>query len=326
MASDILHIKDSYYFEVPKALYRPHYEKLEDVPYFLRELHHEDFHLHGADYTDANPEDEAHALHEFNTQMAGKVLIPQPLGELRSLYDKKSGFAISKFMILELLVAVLLIAVFTWMRKKLATEHPTKGRFANMLEAMMHYVRDEIAHKNIGHDADKFVPLLWTVFFFILGCNLLGIVPWMGTATGAWGTTAALALAMLFSTFFAGFRAFGPKWLWTGFVPHMDLPWWLSPLKLMIYALEVIGMFVKHTVLSIRLLANMAAGHLVLLGLFALALSAAQRVEGNYPVTAGLVIVGATLMTVLEIGVAFLQAYVFTLLSALFIGMAIHEH
>jgi F-type H+-transporting ATPase subunit a len=106
----------------------------------------------------------------------------------------------------------------------------------------------------------------------------------------------------------------------------MDLPLWLSPLKLLIYALEIIGMFVKHTVLSIRLLANMAAGHMVLLGLFALALSAAPSAEANFPLTATAVILGATLMTILELGVAILQAYVFTLLSAVFIGMAIHEH
>lgn len=326
MASDILHIKDAYYFEVPKALYPVHYETLEDVPYFLRELHAKDFHLEGKDYTEASEADTEHALHEFSHQMSGKILIPQPFGELKSLYDKKSGFAISKFMILELVVAVFLILIFTWMRKKMMTEHPTKGRLANFFEVLIHYVRDEIAHKNIGHDADKFVPLLWTVFFFILSCNLLGIVPWMGTATGALGTTAALAFAMLLTTFFSGFKAFGPKWLWSGFVPHMDLPWWLQPLKLMIYAIEVLGMFIKHAVLSIRLLANMAAGHLVLLAILGLIIAAAQNVEANYPMTATFALIGATLLTVLEVGVAFLQAYVFTLLSALFIGSAIHEH
>ena len=149
--------------------------------------------------------------------MAGKILIPQPFGTRKSLYDKESGFLISKFMILELLVAVLLVVIFNWMRKKMLAEHPTRGRLANLFEAFLHFVRDEIAKKSIGHDADKFVPLLWTVFFFILGCNLLGLVPWMGTATGALGTTLALAAAMLMTTFFAGFRAFGPKWLWTRF-------------------------------------------------------------------------------------------------------------
>ena len=337
MASDILHIKDAYYFEVPKALYPAGYDSLGDVPDWLLELHAEDFHIHPesrnydelsvSDYTD----EETHALEQYNQQMAGKVLIPQIFGgKLKTLYTADSGFALSKFMVLELVVAIFMVVIFNWMRKKMTTEHPTKGRLANFFEVFLHYIRDDIAKKNIGHDADKFVPLLWTVFFFILGCNLLGMVPWMGTATGALGTTAALAFAILLTTFFAGFSTFGPKWIWTGFVPHMELPGWLLPLQvliaLMIYVIELLGMFIKHAVLAIRLLANMAAGHLVLLGIMGLILSAAQSAEGNYAVTAPIAIVGATLLSVMELGVAFLQAYVFTLLSALFIGSAAHEH
>ena len=94
----------------------------------------------------------------------------------------------------------------------------------------------------------------------------------------------------------------------------------------MIYAIEVLGMFIKHSVLAIRLLANMAAGHLVLLAILGLVISAAENVEGSYTLTATFAIIGATLLTVLELGVAFLQAYVFTLLAALFIGSAAHEH
>lgn len=324
MASDILHIKDSYYFEVPKALYKPHYESLGDVPYFLRELHAKDFHLHGADYTEASEADAKHALDEFNTQMAGKVLIPQPFGELKTLYQKESGFAISKFMILELVVAAFLLFVFTWLKKKMASGEPTKGRIANLFEGLLHFVRDKIAKPSIGHDADKFVPLLWTIFFFILTCNLLGLVPWMGTVTASFAANLALALGVLLTTFFAGFYAFGPKWLWSGFVPHMDLPWWLQPLKLMIFAIELLGMFIKHTVLAIRLLANMAAGHLVLLAILGMVVAAAN--SEAFGLTATIAILGATALTVLEFGVALLQAYVFTLLSALFIGSAAHEH
>jgi F-type H+-transporting ATPase subunit a len=326
MASDILHIKDAYYFEVPRALWKPNYQTLEDVPYFLRELHHEDFHLHGENYTEASKEDAEHALHEFNTQMAGKIVIPQPFGELRSLYQKESGFAISKFMILELLVAGLLLFIFIWLKKKMVAGEPTQGRVANLFEALLHFVRDKIAKPSIGHDADKFVPLLWTIFFFILACNLLGLVPWMGTVTASLGATFALAVGVLIATFLAGFRAFGPKWLWTGFVPHMDLPWWLQPLKLMIYAIELLGMFIKHAVLAVRLLANMAAGHLVLLAILGMIVTAAKANSEVFGLTAMIAILGATCLMVLELGVALLQAYVFTLLSALFIGSALHEH
>jgi F-type H+-transporting ATPase subunit a len=326
MASDILHIKDAYYFEVPKALRPVHYEKLEDVPFFLRKLHAEDFHLHGADYTEASEADADHALHEFSHQMSGKILIPQPFGELKTLYRKESGFAISKFMVLELFVAALLLLAFTWLKRRMKSGEPTTGPVGNMLEALLHFVRDKIAKPSIGHDADKFVPLLWTIFFFILLCNLLGLVPWLGTVTASFGANFALALGILITTFFAGFHAFGPKWLWSGFVPHMDLPVLLQPLKLMIYGIEILGMFIKHTVLAIRLLANMAAGHLVLLAILGMVVAAAQANSETFGLTASIAIIGATCLTVLEFGVAILQAYVFTLLSALFIGSAAHEH
>ncbi len=350
MASDILHIKDAYYFEVPKVLWPANYDNLGEVPGFLLKLHAKDLHLGYLDqakdpknftakeiedyyktqeFSDHSPAEKV-ALKEYNSQMTGKIVIPQPFGELKTLYTKDSGFAISKFMILELIVAVFMVVVFNWMRKKMATEHPTKGRLANLLETFLHFIREDIAKKNIGHDADKFVPLLWTVFFFILGCNLFGMVPWMGTATGALGTTLALAFSILLATFFAGFSTFGPKWIVTGFVPHMDLPTWLFPLKvlimLMIYVIELLGMFIKHAVLAIRLLANMAAGHLVLLGIMGLILAAAGNAQANFAMTAPIAIIGATLLSVMELGVAFLQAYVFTLLSALFIGSAAHEH
>ncbi len=332
MASDILHIKDSYYFEVPKALWKPHYESLGDVPEFLVELHAKDFHLDPASRNyetldvEAYTPEEHHALEEFEHQMAGKILIPQPFGELKTLYRKESGFAISKFMILELLIAAFLLLVFTWLKKRMASGAPTKGAVANLFEGLLHFVRDKIAKPSIGHDADKFVPLLWTIFFFILICNLLGLVPFMGTVTASFGANFALAVGVLLTTFFAGFHAFGPKWLWSGFVPHMDLPLLLQPLKLMIYAIEVLGMFIKHTVLAIRLLANMAAGHLVLLAILGMVVAAAQANSEMFGLTATIAILGATCLTVLEFGVALLQAYVFTLLSALFIGSAAHEH
>jgi F-type H+-transporting ATPase subunit a len=94
----------------------------------------------------------------------------------------------------------------------------------------------------------------------------------------------------------------------------------------MIFAIEVLGMFIKHTVLAIRLLANMAAGHLVLLAILGMIVAAAKANSEMFGLTATIAIIGATLLTVLEFGVALLQAYVFTLLSALFIGSAAHEH
>lgn len=326
MANPILHIKDSYYFEVPRALYSPHYDSLEDVPQFLRELHKDDFHISGENLTEVPEGHEKEVLHAFEEGMAGKVLIPQPFGELKSLYSKKSGFAISKFMILELVVAAILVFVFTRLSKRIVSDRPVKGRLANMFEAFLDFIRLEVVKPSMGHGYERFLPLLWTVFFFILGCNLLGMVPFMGTATATIEVTAALALGIIITTFYAGFSTFGPKWAWSGFVPHMELDWWLAWLKIPIFLIEVLGMFIKHAVLAIRLLANMAAGHLVLLGILSLVVHAAETNSASYGITAFAGVLGAGLLSCLELLVAFLQAYVFTLLSALFIGSAMHEH
>ena len=295
MADPVLHIKDAYFFEVPRALWRHHYESLGDVPKYL---------------TKAHPHEPVEA---FNHALDGKILIPQPFGTLKNLFEKESGFCISKFMILELLVAVIMIAVFTRFSKRIAEDGLSKGRWSNMLEALLLIVRNDIVRPSIGgHRADRYVPLMWTFFFFIMGCNLFGLVPWAGSATGAFGTTIALACVVLCTTVGSGLKTFGPKWFWTGFVPTMDLPWIMWPLKLMIFVIEVVGLLIKHAVLGIRLLANMAAGHLVLLGILSMA---------------GIIsLVGATLFSGLELFFAVLQAYIFTFLAALFIGSAVHHH
>ena len=295
MADPVLHIKDAYFFEVPHALWNPHHQSLDEVPEFLVRAH-------------------PHAgLEEFNHALQGKILIPQPFGTLKNFYQKESGLCISKFMILELLVAVGLLLVFSRFSKRIAGGATAKGKFDNLLEMLLLFVRDQIARPAIGgHAADKYVPLLWTFFFFILSCNLLGLIPWAGTATGAFGTTIALAGIVLCTSIGSGLKTFGPKWLWYGFVPTMDLPWYMQPLKLMIFVIEVVGMVIKHTVLGVRLLANMVAGHLVLLGI----LSMATVIS----------VLGATLFSGLELFVACLQAYIFTFLAALFIGAAVHHH
>lgn len=309
MASPILHIKDGYFFEVPKFL-RPHpYESMEDVPEFLREAH-----------SDATLED-------FNREMSGKVLIPQPFGARKNLYEMKSGFGISKFMILELVVGLLLVWVFTSIARKVKNGEPVKGRFWNLFEVILIYIRDHVARPAIGKkDADRFLPVLWSIFFFILFCNLFGLVPWTGTATGAFGTTLALAFVIFCTSIGSGIKQFGLIGFFKNQVPSMDLPVLLTPLKLLIFAIEILGLFIKHAVLAIRLLANMVAGHLVLLAILGLITGAATASTGQWSMVMVVGVVGATLFSCLELFVAFLQAYVFTFLSALFIGASIHHH
>ncbi len=308
MAHEILHIKDTYYFDVPKFMWR--YHSLNDVPAWLR-----------AQHPDAT-------LSDYQEQLDGKVIIPQPLGPPKNLYQPQPGvFSISKFMILEVVVAVILIVIFSRLARRISTGQAPKGVVWNFFESILVYMRDNVARPAIGgHDADRFLPLLWTLFFFILGCNLMGMVPWAGSPTGTFGVTLALAAVTLCTVFIAGMAKFGPIGFWFNQVPHMDLPWYMAPLKLGIFVIEVGGMFIRHGVLAIRLLANMVAGHLVLLGIMTLAFSVAGAASGSWWITAVIAIIGSVLFNCLELFVALLQAYIFTFLSALFIGAAVHHH
>lgn len=314
MADPVLHIKDSYFFEVPKFLYPHPYEELGEVPSFLRDAH-------------------PHAtLDEFNHDLAGKILIPQPFGKLKNLYekaDKDAGFCISKFMILELVVAVFMVVLFSWMARKIAGGERPRGRIANMFEAALIYMKEQVAEPAIGHhDAGKFVPLLWTLFFFILFCNLLGMVPWLGNPTAAFGMTFAMACVTFFTSLVMGSQKFGLLGFWKNQVPHLGLPLILAiPIIPLLFLIEVLGLFIKHLVLSVRLLANMVAGHLVLLAILGIGVAAANSpLWYGWYVAAPISILGSTAFSLLELMVAFLQAYVFTFLSALFIGAAVHHH
>ena len=257
-------------------------------------------------------------------------MIPQPFGTLNNLYSAASGFCISKFMVIQVIVAVLLAWAFISLanRMKQSRGNATKGRFANMLETFLLFMRDEVARHAIGHGADQYVPLLWTIFFFVLGMNLMGMLPWMGAPTGAFACTLGMAMVTLLTGIIMGSKKFGLVGFWTNQVPSMDLPKALDlPIKGLLFVIEVLGLFIKHGVLAIRLLANMFAGHIVLLGIMAIAFSAQGALLGTgWWIAAPISVIGSTLFSVLELGVAFLQAYIFTFLSALFIGAATHHH
>jgi F-type H+-transporting ATPase subunit a len=195
-----------------------------------------------------------------------------------------------------------------------------------MLEAMLLYFRDSVARPCIGHhDADRFVPFLWTIFFFVLGCNLFGILPWMGSPTGSLAVTGALAFTTFVVVIGSGMMKLGAVGFWKAQVPHMDLSPGLKVLLIpMIFVIEIFGLLVKHGVLAVRLLANMMGGHVVLAVIMAFIGASATSILW-YAVTPASVL-GATALSMLELFVAFLQAYIFTFLSALFIGMAVHPH
>jgi F-type H+-transporting ATPase subunit a len=142
--------------------------------------------------------------------------------------------------------------------------------------------------------------------------------------------TLALAAATFLGGFVGGVKAMGLAGYFKNLVPPIDMPSYLFPLKILIslglFGIELLGLVIKHLILAVRLLANMVAGHLVLLGIMALIPAAAGLSAGMWGTVTGISVVSATLFSILELFVAFLQAYIFTFLSALFIGASVHHH
>ncbi len=238
------------------------------------------------------------------------------------------GLQITRFMVVELVVALLMIGVFVPLAAKMKSGQPVRGRFWNLLEAFLLYLRNEVIVPAIGKkDADRFTPFLWTVFFFVLFCNLAGLIPWFGASpTGALATTAVLSVCAFVVLVFSGMKKFGVVGFWLGQVPHMDLPFAIAiVLKPMLFAIEVLGLFVKHIVLSVRLLANMFAGHLVLAVFLGFIAATADKIFLWLGVTCASVLM-CLCLNILELFVAFLQAYIFMFLSSIYIGMAQHQH
>ncbi len=198
-----------------------------------------------------------------------------------------------------------------------------KGGY-NLLETFVLFVRDEIAVKNIGHHAELYTPYLLSAFFFILFMNLAGLIPvpaiagkfpGISTATGNLGVTVVLALFTFVVTQIAGMRAQGVLGYWAHLVPA-GVPKWLFPIMVPV---EVLGLFTKPFALTVRLFANMVAGHIVIFFLIALTVLIS-------PLIAPLSVAFALGIYLLELFVALVQAYVFTMLSAVFIGMTQHAH
>jgi F-type H+-transporting ATPase subunit a len=239
-------------------------------------------------------------------------------------------FSITKhvlfMMIAAVLVAILLIAA-AWDAQRAHAAGAGRGPkgAANIVEAFILFLRDEVALKNIGHGGEKYVPYIVTVFFFILFCNMLGLLPWGASPTGNISVTAALAVVTFIIVEVAGMKALGP----TGyaktifFIPH-GVPTVMKPIMLAIMTpVEFLSKLTKPFALTIRLYANMTAGHAVVLALTGL-LVMAGTASVLWIAPAPLIM--AIMIMVLEIFVALLQAYIFAMLSAVFIGLIRHAH
>lgn len=270
-------------------------------------------------------------------------------------------FHITKYMLLELIAAILIIAIYVPLARRMANGDAPKGPWWNAFEGLLTFIRDFVAkpslsvagghghgdehHDEHGHEehhhhgghpkyprdpaaeVDLYVPYLWTLFLFILFCNLLGMIPFMGSPTANPVITGVLALCsfLLFH---------GAATMKMGFVPYLQSLWpkidmpialgiWVKP---MIFGIEFMGTVIKSFVLAVRLFANLFAGHLVLstiLVFIVMANTVSLGVIGWGGITVASIL-GVVALSLLELFVAFLQAFIFTFLTALFLGMAIN--
>ena len=242
---------------------------------------------------------------------------------------------ISNHIIMMIVAALLLLAVFLPMGRRYRENKelvPT-GR-SNFFEAIMLYMRDEVVKPTLGAATDRFMPLLWTLFFFILFMNLLGLLPldvltaWIpggpyyGTATANLYVTGALALVSFVVIQVAGIKANGLG----GYLHHFlgGAPWYMAPI---LVPVEIMGAIIKPVALAIRLMANMTGGHLLIAILLGLTVAAYRALgTGGGTGISVVIVLGSVAIMCLELFVAFLQAYIFTFLTALFVGLlVVHE-
>lgn len=230
-------------------------------------------------------------------------------------------------LVLSLFIGVFLIG---WLFISISRSYRKRGMAApkgmqSLLEPIIIFVRDDIAKSSIGEKKyQKYLPYLLTIFFFIFLNNLLGLVPFFpggANLTGNIAVTLTLAVFTFVITTLSGNRAY-----WTHIVNAPGVPWWLKiPVPLM-PIVELVGVFTKPFVLMVRLFANITAGHIIALGFISLIFIFGEMQPAlGYGVSVVSVIF-YVFMGLLELLVAFIQAYVFTLLSALYFGMAIEEH
>lgn len=222
------------------------------------------------------------------------------------------------------LAALLCLAVFIPIaaatRRKYTSDAPSG--IANAMEALIVYFRDEVVRRNIGHGADAYTGYILTLFFFILFMNLLGIVPFGATPTGNFFVTGALALVTLIVVEISGMRTLGfSGYMRTIFyVPHGLHPAMAAVMLVILTPVEIMGKLAKPFALMVRLFANMMAGHTLVLSLLGMIFLFAAIGPARHAI-AGASIGMVWAIMILEVFVAFLQAYIFAMLTAVFIGL-----
>ena len=248
----------------------------------------------------------------------GKLVELQPDGTLVKPLDISITKNVLGLMINSLILVLIILLTARWYRRHDATKEAPRG-FAGLMEMLIMMVEDDIIKECVGPDYRRYSPYLLTAFFFIFVNNLMGIVPFFPGGANITGNI-AITMTLAVCTFLA-VNLFGNKHYWKDIL-WPEVPTWLKvPLPLM-PLIEIIGMFTKPFSLMVRLFANILAGHFMLLGVIAVIFLTAKMGVG---LNAGLSVISilfGIFMDILELLVAFIQAYVFTMLSSVFIGLS----
>lgn len=252
----------------------------------------------------------------------GKIVREETMaGAGSAVYD----FSITKTVLAIFICVALMLVIFLTIAKRYKrNSHEAPRGLQSMLEPLILFIRDDIAKSSIGEKKfETFTPYLLTIFFFIFFNNLLGMIPFFPGGANVTGNIAVTLVMALFTFILTSVN--GNKHYWVDIINTPGVPWWLKlPVPLM-PIVEIIGMITKPFVLMVRLFANITAGHIIVLGFVSMIF-----IFGAISVAMGLGVSVVSVsfmlfMSLIELLVAFIQAYVFTLLSALYFGLAVHE-
>jgi F-type H+-transporting ATPase subunit a len=327
------HVRDAGYFEVPKFFPVTHKYAEGDVPWHVMKV----LHL-------TNP-----TADQVNAELQGKILIPQPFAGTA----RNQGFLITKFMVLQVVVLLLCLVIFRGLASRIRTGQPARGRFWNFWEMLALAIRDQVVRPTIGdhshdhghadhghadhghgkasvtgsHPADRYLPFVWSCFFYILLCNLLGAVPSLGSATGNINVTAALAVTAMLASFAFGVEVMGVGGFFGNLIPNTGMTGAGGvAMACLMFPIEGLGFIIKHAILALRLFGNIMGGHTALGVILGFIATAAKGGVALWSVVTIGSILGQIGVGMLELLVAVLQAYVFSFLATIFISGAVHKH
>ncbi len=251
----------------------------------------------------------------------GKLVEVAPDGTESRPLDLSLTKNVCALLLNSLIMIVLFLGVARWYRRR--PEHSVPGGFVGLMEMVVMYVEDEVIRNNVGPDYKRYSPYLLCAFFFILINNLLGLVPVFPFGANTTGNIAVTLVMALCTT--VAVNVFGNKEYWKEiFWP--EVPWWIKvPIPLM-PVIEMFGIITKPFALTVRLFANIMAGHTIILALTCLIFITFTMGVGIGAGMTAFSVILSVFMLCLELLVAFIQAYVFTMLSAVFIGLSRQRH